>query len=373
MPIDPISIAAELIAGEGLEFVKDKAKRKEGVLRVLSKLGFSIDAPPANDFDGVYAYTLVVYGVDKPKPVLEFFRHEFIKSAFRKSFERRDSSILEEETENFLDWNEIGKDILAMDYYPRREFVGFREQFITAAKLTRTVHEVLVDQVLEDISSDIQELPTLEDIHTELSPLDQKLNQILEIVAEQGRREKVAPFILPQLDISNFTGRDDELEKLEEQIFGKEGSRIVGIAGVTGAGGMGKSALAFHFAYKHKDKFPDGIIGLRIDSGSVDAVAQRFASYVGIKPESLKDFGAAEIMQSVFRPLRALLIFDNAEEATTKALRPGGNSCAVIVTTRNKGLLRSLDIPETAHLDLEQFDYEETKDLLEVLIGKERV
>jgi len=105
MPIEPIVIAAELIAGEGLEFVKDKAKRKEGVLRVLTKLGFAIDSPPANDFDGVYAYTLVVYGIDKPKPILEFFRHQFIKSAFRQSFVTRDSSYLEEESENFLDWS----------------------------------------------------------------------------------------------------------------------------------------------------------------------------------------------------------------------------------------------------------------------------
>ena len=84
MPIDLLALAADLIAGEGLELVKDKVKRQEGVLRVLSKLGFKLDSPPTNDFDGVYAYTLVVYGIDKPKPILEFFRHGYIKNAFRK-------------------------------------------------------------------------------------------------------------------------------------------------------------------------------------------------------------------------------------------------------------------------------------------------
>ena len=370
---DIVSKVADLIIGAALGKITDKAKRSDKVIQILKQVGLGPDSPLANDFEGVYAYTLVVYGIDKPKPLIEFFRHQFIKNAFRQSFETRDTSYLEEESENFIDWNPIAKQLLSSDYDPRREIPEFQEQFITAAKLTRTVQEVLVDQTLEGISEDIQVLPTLEDLQTELSPLDQKLDQILEIVAEQGKRKKVVPFILPQLDISNFTGRDDELEFLENQIFGEDGSRVIGIAGVTSTGGMGKSALAFHFAYKHKDKFPDGVIGLRIDSGSVDAVAQRFASYVGIIPESLKDFSAAEIMQSVFQPLRALLIFDNAEEATVKALRPGGNSCAVIVTTRNKGLLRSLDIPETAHLDLEQFDYEETKELLAVLIGKERV
>ena len=78
-------------------------------------------------------------------------------------------------------------------------------------------------------------------------------------------------------------------------------------------------------------------------------------------------------MQSVFRPLRALLIFDNVEEATAKTLYPGGDTCVVIATTRNKGLLNSLDIPEAINLDLERFDYKDTKEILGLLIGDERV
>jgi hypothetical protein len=179
MPIDLLAVAIDLIAGEGLELVKDKAKRKEGVLRVLSKLGFSIDAPPANDFDGVYAYTLVIYGIDKPNPLLEFFRHQFIKSAFRQSFETRDPSYLEEESENFLDWFSTAKELLSTYHYdPRREFDEFREQFMLAAKLTRTVHEVLVDQKLEDISGDVQKLPTKDELKDGLSPINQSLEEL---------------------------------------------------------------------------------------------------------------------------------------------------------------------------------------------------
>ena len=147
-----------------LEHAKEKGKRNDKILKALNAIGLKQDSPPANDFDGVYAYTLVVYGIDKPKAILEFFRHQFIKNAFRQSFVARDTSYLEEESENFLDWSPIAKELLStMDYDPRREFAEFREQFITAAKLTRTVHEVIVDQTLEDISSDIQELPTKED------------------------------------------------------------------------------------------------------------------------------------------------------------------------------------------------------------------
>jgi hypothetical protein len=427
MPIDLIAAAFELIVGQGFELAKDKAKGSERTLKILDAIGLKQDAPPANDFNGVYAYTLVVYGIDKPKPILEFFRHQFIKDAFWESFGKRDSSILEEEAVNFLDWNEIGKEILAIDYDPKREFTEFRELFITSAKLTRTVQEVLVDHKLDDLSSKlddhfeslsgimqreelapninlhiegdnlgniiigddnmiaefssiheavedvnvaIEELPTKDDLTSQLTSFK---DEIIGAIGAINKREKVVPFILPQLDISNFTGRADELKQLEKQIFQEGGLRIAGIVGVTGTGGMGKSALAFHFAHKYKDRFPDGVIGLRIDSGTVNAVAERFASHVGIKPETLKNYSAAEIMQSVFRERQALLIFDNAEEASVRELRPGGNRCAVIVTTRNQGLLKTLDIPMSGHVDLQRFDFEETKQLLSSLIGSDRV
>jgi hypothetical protein len=196
MPVDPLSIAAELIAGEGLELVKDKAKRKEGVLRVLTKLGFKLDAPPANDFDGVYAYTLVVYGIDKPKPLIDFFRHSFIKSAFRQSFETRDSAYLEEENENFIDWNPTAKKLLSSyDYDPQREFAEFRKQFVVAAKLTRSVQQILVDQTLEDISEDIKELLSREDFNEEF---ESHVRESDTLSAERTRKSiHTIPFMTP--------------------------------------------------------------------------------------------------------------------------------------------------------------------------------
>lgn len=379
MPVDLLAIALELIAGEGLEIIKDKAKRNEAILHILNQIPpLRPDAPLDERFDGVYAYTLVHYatGTGKPKPLLEFFRHPFIKDAFWKSFVNQDVSILDDETENFLEWNQIGKDILAMDFSPQREFAEFREQFILAAKLTRTVKEVLVDQILEGISGDIQDLPTEEDLTTQLSTVK---DEIIGAIGAISKREKAVPFILPQLDISNFTGREDELKQLEKQIFQEGGSHTASIVAITGTGGMGKSALAVHFAskyeseQKYKDRFPDGVIGLRVNNGSVDTIAQRFASYAGVEIDAHKGLSAAEIMQSVFQHRQALLIFDNAEDAFVKDLRPGGDNCVVIVTTRDQGLLRSLDIPESAHIRLDRFSFEETKILLLSMVGFERI
>ena len=100
MPIDLIATAFDQI----LELAKEKGKRSEKIFKALNAIGLKQDAPLDKGFDGVYAYTLVVYGIDKPQPILKFFRHKFIKSAFLKSFESRDPSNLQEESKNFLDW-----------------------------------------------------------------------------------------------------------------------------------------------------------------------------------------------------------------------------------------------------------------------------
>jgi hypothetical protein len=424
MPTDLITAAFDLI----LEHAREKGKRSDKILKILNSIGFKQDAPPANDFDGVYAYTLVIYGIDKPKPILEFFRHTFIKSAFRQSFETGDSSYLEEESENFLDWSPIAKELLStMDYDPSREFAEFREQFITAAKLTRTVQEVLVDHQLDNISKKldgvviredfealteaiqrqevadpsinisiggdlqgniivgddnfvadlstyqeevieigqaVQQLPTRDDLASQLTSFK---DEVIEAIQISQKTERKLPFTLPPIDLANFTGREEELKKLEELIFNQQGSRVVGIVGLTGTGGMGKSALAVYFATKHRKRFPDGVIGLRVDGSSVDEIARRFALHIVDKVDP--NLKALEIMQMHFQERRMLLILDNAEDATARLLEPGGDKCAVIITTRN----RNLNLGTTGQIDLNRFSTKETHDLLVSFLIKKGV
>lgn len=600
MPIDLIATAFDLIIGQGLELAKDKAKRSERILKILNTIGLKQDAPPANDFNGVYAYTLVVYGIDKPKLILEFFRHQFIKDAFWKSFEKRDLTILEEEAINFLDWNEIGKDILAVDYDPKREFAEFREQFINAAKLTRTVQEVLVDHTLDNISGKLNELPTREDfeslaeviqqkealankttrtsqgrileaaiekevtvgrsaqlfalirrldskglisiinsideeivldegnvkskgfsiefpiekdqiLHTDIilkleshdfSPQTQYKNIIIppdgdsevctfiitpqktgrlilnlevlgrdklslatrtlrtnaiedeqrshsvnlvtipifvmvemsrpnvniqidgsiqgnivvgdenivnnssdldllprndlkeELLAEiskdlisnlcdevneirsnkstnesSKRRDRTPPFSLFTVDNSFFVGRESELMELKKLAFNQETSSYSKIICITGKKGVGKSSLASMFAHKYRDRFPDGVIGLRIDGRSLEEIAYHLASFIGeqISP----NLGAHEIMQKVFEDRQALLIFDNVDNANIQELMPGGNRCTIIVATQNPRLLDNQGI--AGQIELKNFSLNETSIFLALLIGRERV
>ena len=68
---------------------------------------------------------------------------------------------------------------------------------------------------------------------------------------------------------------------MENVLLFQEGEKVCSIVGLTGGGGVGKSALAYHFATVHQDKFPDGVIGLRVDKKDVNTIARRLAIMIG--------------------------------------------------------------------------------------------
>ena len=143
--------------------------------------------------------------------------------------------------------------------------------------------------------------------------------------------------------------------------------------GLTGGGGVGKSALAYHFATVHRYEFPDGVIGLRVDKKDVNTIARQLARMIGHPIHEDDDIEAREIMQRFFAPRRMLLIFDNAEEAKIKVLRPGGNRCAIIVTTRKQNLPVSLDLSETATIRLRSLPENDALDLLRNILGQTEI
>ena len=178
------------------------------------------------------------------------------------------------------------------------------------------------------------------------------------------------PFLLPKIDIETFTGRLEELQQLESQLLGTNGEKVCSIVGLSGGGGMGKSALAFHFATKYKDRFPDGVIGLPVDGKAVRKVAREFARLCGEEIDEEDGRSASTIMQEVFAHRRMLLIFDNADRADLKALRPGGQCCALIVTTRDRSIPSSFGIPNQGVIDLPVLPDEDARNLLRNIVGE---
>ncbi|AFZ00427.1 NACHT and WD40 repeat domain-containing protein [Calothrix sp. PCC 6303] len=157
--------------------IKEKLLRSETVIKLLQQFNLDPEHPPA-DFSGVYAYALVEYGVGKPKPLLELFRQEAIKQAFRTALDHNNPSILLSEVDVFLDAYTLGDDIRGLGLDVRREVAEFATVFIEVAKRTRTPADVLLNQKIGSlhkriatIQEQLERLPTLEGIRTEIARL----------------------------------------------------------------------------------------------------------------------------------------------------------------------------------------------------------
>ena len=157
--------------------IKEKVQRNETVIKLLKQFDLDPEHPPA-DFSGVYAYTLVEYGVGKPKPVLELFRQEEIKKAFRQAFDRNNASILLSEVDDFIDAYALGDEIKDLRIDIRREIAAFYIIFSEVAKRTRNPADTMMSQQIgslhrsiTNIQEQLNRLPTLEGIRTEIARL----------------------------------------------------------------------------------------------------------------------------------------------------------------------------------------------------------
>ncbi|HJX83156.1 MAG TPA: NB-ARC domain-containing protein, partial [Candidatus Angelobacter sp.] len=186
-----------------------------------------------------------------------------------------------------------------------------------------------------------------------------------------SKKKVNVPFVLPQTDEPTFTGRLEEIARLEDVLLRGEGERLSSIVGLTGSGGMGKSALACHFAGLHENDFTDGVIGLRVDSKSQETIAREFLLSVGIAVAADDTRDPAALMQDTFRARRMLLIFDNAEDASIRALCPGGRECSVIITTRNRSLPAALNVPTRGAIDVPPLPKDDCTSLLQKILDND--
>ena len=201
IPLDQIINAIKAIA---TPVIKNKLERNNHVIKLLKQFNLDPDHPPA-DFSCVYAYALVQYGVGQPKEILELFRQEEIKNAFRKAFEQSNFSILLAEGEAFLkDKPPLGAGIQNLGIDTQREFAAFAAVFMEVAKSTRTPAETLTNHRIDSIYritlnliERLERLPTREGIRTELARLAAP-NSLVLPAAEASTEKKCRAFALAQ-------------------------------------------------------------------------------------------------------------------------------------------------------------------------------
>jgi tetratricopeptide (TPR) repeat protein len=176
---------------------------------------------------------------------------------------------------------------------------------------------------------------------------------------------------------TDFTGRERELAQLHG-LLAESVPRAVTVSAIAGKAGVGKSALAVHFARQVAAAFPDGQLYVDLrgeDSGrltAADALGQILRA-LGVAGREVPE-GVAE-QAGLFRSLvdgrRVLILLDSAfDEAQVRPLLPGSPGCLVLVTSR-----RPLHALESALLPLvlDVLDDAAALDLLGRMAGVPRV
>jgi DNA-binding SARP family transcriptional activator len=188
-----------------------------------------------------------------------------------------------------------------------------------------------------------------------------------------------------------FAGREAELKQLDELLDraglpdranGNDGpSGAVVISAVAGMAGVGKTALAVHWARKVAGRFPDGQLYVNLCGyGPGAAVTPEeatgwFLAALGVPAAQIPADAQARcgLYRSVLAGRRVLIVLDNARDAAqVRPLLPGGGGCLVVVTSRSA--LAGLAAAEAARpLRLGPLDDEESALLLAARLGPERV
>jgi tetratricopeptide (TPR) repeat protein/transcriptional regulator with XRE-family HTH domain len=186
-----------------------------------------------------------------------------------------------------------------------------------------------------------------------------------------------APAQLPS-DVYAFTGRDEELRRLDE-LAGADriGSGTVVISAIAGMAGVGKTALAVHWAHRVADRYPDG--QLYVDLRGYDSAAPLPPgdALAGIlrtlgTPSDRIPFELPEraaLYRTLLAGRRMLLLLDNVSQVDqARWLLPGTASCQVLVTSRDS--LGGLVVRHGARrLTLDLLPPDDAVALLRTLIG----
>lgn len=183
-------------------------------------------------------------------------------------------------------------------------------------------------------------------------------------------RGRSVPSQLPH-DLSDFTGRSDELARTVAQLRRRPDARPEVLI-ITGPPGVGKTALVTHAAHQLRDAFPDGQIYLDL-RGTTAPLSAPFAvtevlSAIGISNPSDELDRAAALLRSELASRRVLLVADNAATAEQIApLLPGTGDSAVLVTSRR----RLTEVVGATVIDLDVLSVDDAVEMVGRIAGVE--
>jgi transcriptional regulator with XRE-family HTH domain/tetratricopeptide (TPR) repeat protein len=209
-----------------------------------------------------------------------------------------------------------------------------------------------------------------------------------EFIAAAGRRlagtpdappaaGRLVPRQLPAA-VTTFVGRHQQLATLSRMLREPDATIIVAI---DGPAGVGKTALALHWAHRVADEFPDGQLFVDLrgfdPSGTpvtTDDAIRVLLDGLGAPPDRLPATTPAQLglYRSLLAGKRVLVLLDNARDATqVRSLLPGSPTCGVVITSRNQ-LNGLVALDNATPLPLDVLDETESRQLLARRLGTER-
>jgi tetratricopeptide (TPR) repeat protein len=179
--------------------------------------------------------------------------------------------------------------------------------------------------------------------------------------------------------VPGFTGRAREMDTLTE-LLGPAGatSGTVVISAIAGAAGVGKTALALHWAHQAAEHYPDGQLYVNLRGYDPDrpvpaaSALAWFLRALGVAAPDIppEPDERASLYRSVLAGRRMLVVLDNAGSPDqVRLLLPGTVTCGVLVTSRDS-LAGLVARDGAARLDLDLLPMDDAVSLLGTLIGE---
>ncbi|MFC0546181.1 AfsR/SARP family transcriptional regulator [Kutzneria chonburiensis] len=239
-----------------------------------------------------------------------------------------------------------------------------------------STYQRLREELAEQLGADPN--PALRQLHQQILTADPALSA----PARATGTSAPTPRHLP-LAPAGFTGRATELATLTAAVeTASADPTTVLITALAGAGGIGKTSLALHWAHTHADRFPDGQLfvdlrGFSPDSEPLDPLtaARGFLDALGV--DSAHVGGGLDEHTARYRSQiagkRMLVVLDNAATADqVTPLLPGTSTCTVLITSRAV-LTPLLSRHNARHLNLDVLTGAEARALLVQRLGQPRV
>jgi DNA-binding SARP family transcriptional activator len=196
----------------------------------------------------------------------------------------------------------------------------------------------------------------------------------------------VIPAQLPP-DAAGFTGRTEHLDQLDALLpdqgrdQGAAAAGAVVIAAITGAAGVGKTALGVHWAHRAAGRFPDGQLYVNLRGWTAGPPLRPVEALAGFLPALGVPAGdvpteleaASALYRSLLAGRRMLVVLDNARHPDqVRPLLPGSSGCMVLVTSRDQ-LVGLVARDGAMRVALDVLPEADAQTLLRRLLGDARV